>query len=78
VKDVGLRNFLKIEKNVKKTSRGENSIVGGEFGDFKIFKPAKRRDRQIRNFFLINFDIWNVEIGVRMRKLWLFYERTPN
>jgi hypothetical protein len=33
---------------------------------------------QIQNFFLIDFDIWNIEIGVRMRKLWLFYKRTLN
>ena len=26
------------------------------------------------NFFLIDFDIWNVENGVRMRKLDQFYE----
>ena len=29
-------------------------------------------------FFLIDFDIWNVEIQVRMRKLDQFYELTPN
>ena len=26
--------------------------------------------------FLIDFYIWNVKIGVGMRKLWLFYEQT--
>jgi len=63
---------------VKKTSRGENSNIRGEFGDYKIVKPGKGGDRQIQTFFMIDFDIWNVEIGVHMRKLWLFYERTPN
>jgi hypothetical protein len=63
---------------VKKTSQGENSKVGGKYGDSKIFKPTKGMERQIQNFFLINFDIWNVEIKVRMWKFWLFYERTPN
>ena len=29
-------------------------------------------------FFLIDFDIWNIEIRVRMRKLDQFYERTLN
>ena len=29
-------------------------------------------------FFLINFDLWNVEIQVRMRKLGQFFELTPN
>jgi len=57
---------VKIAKNVKKTSRGENSNFGGEFGDSKIFKPAKGEDRQIQIFFLIDFDLWNIEIGVRM------------
>jgi len=60
---------MKIAKNVKKTSRGENSNFGGKFGASKIFKPTSGRDKQIQNFFLIDFDIWNVEIGVRMRKL---------
>jgi len=64
---------------MKKTSQGENTNFGDEFGDSKIFKPPKTKDRQTdTKFFLIDFDIWNIEIGVCMRKLWLFYERTPN
>jgi len=63
---------------MKKTLGGENSNFRGEFGDSKIVEPAKGRDRQIQKFVLIDFDIWNVEIGVCMRKLWQFYERTPN
>jgi len=62
----------------EKTSRGENSNFGGEFGGFKVFKPANGGDTQIQKFFLMNFDIWNIEIEVRMRKLWLFYKRIPN
>ena len=69
---------MKIAKNMKKTLGGENSNFRGEFGDSKIVEPAKGRDRQIQKFVLIDFDIWNVEIGVCMRKLWQFYERTPN
>ena len=69
---------MKIVKNMKKTLGGENSNFRGEFGDPKIVEPTFGRDRQIQKFFLIDFDIWNVEIGVRMGKLWLFYERTPN
>jgi len=65
-------------ENVKKTSRGENSNFGGEFGDSNFFKPTKGMDRHIQKNFLIDFIISNVEIRVRMRKLWLFYERTPN
>ena len=44
----------------------------------KISDPGKPRDGWIQIFFLIDFDIWNVEIRVRMRKLDQFYERTPN
>jgi hypothetical protein len=71
-------NFLKIAKNVKKTLGGEKSNFRGKFGVSKIVKLTKGGDTEIQNFFLIDFDTWNVEIGVRMRKLWLFYERTPN
>ena len=69
---------MKIVKNMKKTLGGENSNFRGEFGDPKIVEPAFGRDRQIQKFFLIDFYIWTVKIGVRMRKLWLFYEQTPN
>jgi len=55
-----------ITKNVKKTSQGENSNFRGEFGVSNILKPATSRDRQIQNFVLIDFDIWNIEIEVRM------------
>ena len=70
--------FLKITKNMKKTFRGENSNFRGKFGDYKIVKPTHGGDKLIQKFGLIDLDIWNVKIGVRMRKLWLFYERTPN
>jgi len=63
---------------MKKTLGGENSNFRGEFGDSKIVEPATCGDRQIKKNFLIEFDIWNVKIGVRMQKLGLFYERTPN
>jgi len=45
---------------------------------FWNFQTRKCGDRHIRIFFLIDFDIWNNEIGVRMWKLWMFYERTLN
>ena len=69
---------MKIAKNIKQTLGGENSKLRGKFGDSKIVEPAFGGDRQIQKKFQIYFDIWNVKIGVRMRKLWLFYERTPN
>ena len=63
---------------MKKTLGGENSNFRGEFGDSKMVEPAYGTDRQIQKNILIDFDICNVKIGVRMLKLWLFYERTPN
>ena len=63
---------------MKKTLGGEKSNFRGEFGDSKMDEPTYGVDRQIQKKFLIDFDIWNVKIGVRMLKLWLFYERTPN
>ena len=41
----------------------------------KFSNPAKASDGWIQKNFLIDFDIWNVEIGVRMQKLDQFYER---
>jgi len=52
-----------------KKFQGENSNFRVEFGDAKIVEPAYNGDRQIQKFFMIDFDIWNVEIVVRMRKL---------
>ena len=69
--------FEDCEKNEEKLV-AENSSFRGEFGDSKIVEPTNGGDRQIQKVFLIDFDIWNVKIRVRMRKLWLFYERTPN
>ena len=37
--------------------------------NLKFLNPGKAGDGRIQNFFLIDFDIWNIEIGVRMRKL---------
>jgi len=64
--------FYEHCKKCEKTSGGENSNFRGKIGDSKIVEPVNSGDRQIWNFFLINFDIWNVEIRARMRKLWLF------
>jgi len=70
--------FEDCEKYEKKTLGGENSNFRGKFGDSQIVEPHNGGDRQIQNFIIIDFDIWNIKIGVRMRKLRLFYERTPN
>ena len=69
--------FEDCEKYEKKLG-GENSNFRGGFWDSKFIEPAYGGDRQIQNFFVIDFDIWNIKIEVHMRKLWLFYERTPN
>jgi len=73
-----VENFEDYEKYEKKTLGGENSNFKDEFGDFKIVEPFYGGDRQIQKIFLNDFDTWNVEIGICMRKLWLFYEQTPN
>ena len=69
---------MKIVKNMKKNFRRGKLKFKGEFGDSKIVEPTHGKNRQMQKNFLIDFDIWNVKIGVRMRKLRLFYEQTPN
>ena len=68
-------NLLKIDKNLVTTKKGSCDHF---LTNLKFSNPDKLRDGRIRIFFLIDFDIWNVEIRVRMRKLDQFYERTPN
>ena len=69
--------FEDCEKYEKKFRRWKLKFRG-QFGDSKIVERTHGRNRQMQNFFLIDFDIWNVKIGVCMQKLWLFYEQTPN
>ena len=64
---------LKIDKNLVTTKRGSCDHF---LTKIKISDP--NRDGRIRNFVLIDFDIWNVEIRVHMRKLDQFYEQTSN
>ena len=59
-------NLIKIDKNIVTTKRGSCDHF---LTNLKFLNPNKPDDGWIRNFFLIDFDIWNVEIGVRMRKL---------
>ena len=61
-----LEVVLKIDKKLVTTKRGSCDQF---LAKIKFFEPDKARDERIRNFFLIDFDIWNVEIRVRMRKL---------
>ena len=70
-----LEDVLEIDKDLVTTKRGSCDHF---LTKIKISDPNWAGDGRIQNFFLIEFDIWNVEIRVRMRKLDQFYERTPN
>ena len=70
-----LEDVLKIDKKLVTTKRGSCDQF---LTKIKFSEPSKSRDRRIRIFFLIYFDIRNVEIRVRMRKLDQFWELTPN
>ena len=59
-------DVLEIDKDLVTTKRGSYDHF---LTKIKISDPDKMGDGRIRNFFLIDFDIWNVEIRVRMRKL---------
>ena len=68
-------DVLEIDKNLVTTKRGSCDHF---LTKIKIFDPSFARDGRIQKKILIDFDIWNVEIRVRMQKLDQFYERTPN
>ena len=59
-------DVLKIDKKLVTTKRGscDQFLTKLKFPD-----PDNAGDGRIQKKFLIDFDIWNVEIGVRMRKL---------
>ena len=59
-------NWMKIDKNLVTTKRGSCDHF---LANLKILNPDNAGDGRIRNFFLIDLHIWNVENGVRMRKL---------
>ena len=68
-------NLLKIDKNLVTTKRWSCDHF---LTNLKFLNLDKARDGRIQKKILINFDIWNVENGVRMRKLDQFYESTPD
>ena len=70
-----LEDVLKNDKKLVTTKRGSCDQF---LTKIKISDPNKARDGWIQKFFLIDFDIWNVKIRVRMRKRNQFYELTPN
>ena len=59
-------DVLKIDKKLVTTKRWsyDQFLTNLKFSD-----PGETEDERIQKIFLIDFDIWNVEIGVRMRKL---------
>ena len=60
-----LEDVLKIDKKLVTMKR----VSCDQFlTKLKFSNPDNAWDGRIR-FFLIDFDIWNVEIGVRIRKL---------
>ena len=59
-------DVLKIDKKLVTTKRGSCDQF---LAKIKFSEPCKAGDRRIRNFFLIDFDIWNVQIWVYMQKL---------
>ena len=69
-----LEDVLKIDKKLVTTKRGSCDQF---LTKIKISDPGNIGNGRIQIFFLIDFDIWNVEIRVRMRKLDQFYELTP-
>ena len=61
-----LENLLKIDKKLVTTKKGSWDQF---LAKIKFSNPDRPGDERIQKFFLIDFDIRNVEIRVRMRKL---------
>ena len=59
-------DVLKIDKKLVTTKTGSCDQF---LTNLKFSNPSKAWGGRIQNFFLIDFDIGNVEIGVSMRKL---------
>ena len=64
-------NLLKFDKNLVTTKRGSCDHF---LTNLKFLNPSSAEDGWIQKNFLIDFDIWNVEIRVHMRKLDQFEE----
>ena len=58
-----------VLKNDKKLVTTKRRSCDQFLTNLKFSDPDKPGDGWIQKKFLIDFDIWNVEIGVRMRKL---------
>ena len=69
VKDVACEISRRRARNRRRLCNHEKRILWPLFDQNKNFQPRQEGDGRIRNFFLIDFEIWNVKIRVRMRKL---------
>ena len=58
--------MLKIDKKLVTTKRGPCDQF---LAKINFFEPGHAKDEQIQKKFLTDFDMRNVEIRVRMRKL---------
>ena len=61
-----LEDVLKIDEKLLTTKRGSCDPF---LAKIKFSEPDKIGNERIKKKFLIDFDIWNVKIRVRMRKL---------
>ena len=77
VKGVACGNFRRSGQNRQKPCDHKKRILWPLFDQNKNLWPWQNGGWTDPNFFLIDSDIWNVEIRVRMRKLDQFYELTP-
>ena len=69
--------FFEDCEKYEKTLEVKTQTSEANLGILKLSNPPMVGiDRS--KIFLIDFDIWNIKSGVRMRKSLLFYERTQN
>ena len=61
-----LEDVLEIDKDLVTMKRGSCDHF---LANLKFLNPDNAGDGRIQKIFLIDFDIWNVEIRVRMQKL---------
>jgi hypothetical protein len=65
----------KIEEKLVTRKRGSCDQF---LAKIKFSNPSSVEDGRIQKIFLIDFDIWNIKIRVRTRKLDQFQVWTPN
>ena len=69
VKGVAYGNFRRRAQNDKKLVTTKGGSCDQFLTKLKFLNLGKAEDGWIQNFFLIVFDIWNIEIRVRIQKL---------